>query len=180
MRKRTTKSLLAIIMTVVLVFGMAVPSFAVYGYEDGGRDNSAYADGAAEQTATPSDLPTTETQTTTPAALTAIAEIQPLNAPIIPPGRTININTPNTTGAVGWNFSGGVVNIMESGAFRIEGNSTPTNNTISVAPSASNVQFILYNANHQLNQTKAAIRANTNEIRPLSDRTLDADWILVF
>jgi len=36
------------------------------------------------------------------------------------------------------------------------------------------------NANHQLNQIRAAIRANTNETSPLSDRTLDADWILVF
>ena len=47
MRKRTTKSLLAIVMTAVLVFGMAAPGFAVYG--DGGNGYAGhYADGATE------------------------------------------------------------------------------------------------------------------------------------
>jgi len=70
--KRTTKSLLAIVMTAVLVFGMAVPGFAVYSYGDGGSDNGAYADGATEQPAISSGLPPSETQAVNPVTISTL------------------------------------------------------------------------------------------------------------
>ena len=79
MKIKKAKSLLAMIMAVVMTASIVMPGFAAYGEDMGGNggvivaengdgDNGIYADVPAEQTATPSDLPTTEMQTTSPAA----------------------------------------------------------------------------------------------------------------
>jgi len=142
MRKRM-KSLLAVVLAFVLVFSMAMPGFAADG-EDMSSEGVA-----TEQTATPSDLPTTGTQTATPAALVATAEIQPFNSPPnIAPGRTININTLDMTGADGWSYSNGLVTITQAGAFLIDGGATPSATPIDIRFHINaNADIILRNVN---------------------------------
>jgi len=144
MRKRTTKSLLAIVMTAVLVFGMAVPGFAVYGYENGGSDNGTYVDVAAEQTAMPTDLLTHETQITSPAAL-AIG-IQPFNNPpttyVIIDLTTLTLGT--AASGTGWDLSaGGTLQITSNGAFRFVGGSAPAVFVITFSALVSNADIIM-------------------------------------
>ena len=151
MRKRTTKSLLAIVMTAVLVLGMAVPGFAAYGYVNGGSDNGTYVDVAAEQTAMPTDLLTHETQITSPAAL-AIG-IQPLNAP--PTSyEEIDLVTLVAAGVSdsgqGWSFTvtpGMPVTLLteSDGVFRINGGGVPLDVRILILGHSADI--ILYETN---------------------------------
>ena len=64
------KKALAVVLAFVLVFGMAMPGFAAYGEGNGAETDT-------EQTATLSDLPIMETQTTSPAALQGYVPIIP-------------------------------------------------------------------------------------------------------
>ena len=152
---KTRKRLLAIILAVVLVLGMTTPGFAAYGgIENGelrveneeqlpnlGCDNGTYSEDAA----TPNDLLITETQATSPAALSpAYIGITPLNT-------TINVADLITAGvnagsvAEGWvffaannliniqnanhlTFTGGTPGNMLDVEITINGNVTPTAN----------------------------------------------------
>jgi len=105
---------------------------------------------------------TTETPATSPAALSATAGIQPLNAPPIVtiPDRNINLNTiiAGTSVGTGWNFlSGRNLRIDGDGVFRIEGSGTPPNGIdIYIAPNV-NADIILDGVDIQHDSTNQAI-----------------------
>jgi len=150
------KKVLAVVMSLVLVFSIAMPGFAAYG------DGIAVELGNGA-TATSTDLPIIEMQTATPAALTIVpmAGIQPFNAPptVTIPDRNINLNTLSAgDSGNGWHHLSGApqLSITSDGVFRIEGSAVPPSGLDIIVDDGVNADIVFYNVTIQSNNPDAA------------------------